>query len=231
MSAAAGRFGAVMTQLGQWRRMAVAGLAALFFASACGQDGADLTTTAPTATSTGHSGLAPSSTFRPLGGPRAPSASACTRAAGYWQDHPAAWWHRELQMGVTTYSKEEQLGILEPIGGRQRPGRAGPAADRRAPEHRRRCAGHGPGRDRSSRPTCLIGPQVIPPARRRLAARRRHRDRRRDAGRVQRGPHRPRRLLVDHRRARVCTRLWRASMTAAGRKASGPWSSTSSCCA
>lgn len=112
MSAEAGRFGAVMTQLGQWRRMAVTGLAALFFASACGQDGADLTARAPAA-STVNSGLAPSSTFRPLGGPRAPSASACTRAAGYWQDHPAAWWHRELQMGLTTYSKEEQLGILE----------------------------------------------------------------------------------------------------------------------
>jgi hypothetical protein len=92
--------------------MAVAGLAALFFASACGQDGADLTAAAPAA-ATVNSGLAPSSTFRPLGGPRAPSSSACTRAAGYWQDHPAAWWHRELQMGLTTYSKEEQLGILE----------------------------------------------------------------------------------------------------------------------
>jgi hypothetical protein len=113
MNAEAGKFGAVMTQPGQWRRMAVAGLAALFFASACGQDGADLTTRAPTATATVNSGLAPSSTFRPLGGPRAPSGSACTRAAGYWQDHPAAWWHRELQMGLTTYSKEEQLGILE----------------------------------------------------------------------------------------------------------------------
>jgi hypothetical protein len=116
MSGASGRFGAV---LGQWRQMAVAGLAALFFASACGQqgpldDGADLTAApAPTATAPATSGLAPSATFRPLGGSRAASPSACTRAAGYWQDHPAAWWHRELQMGLTTYSKEEQLGILQ----------------------------------------------------------------------------------------------------------------------
>jgi hypothetical protein len=112
MSGASGRFGAV---LGRWRLMAVAGLAALFFASACGQgDGADLAAApAPTATAPSASGLAPSATFRPLGGARAASASACTRAAGYWQDHPAAWWHRELQMGLTTYSKEEQLGILE----------------------------------------------------------------------------------------------------------------------
>lgn len=109
MTGAAGRFGAV---LGQWRRMAVAGLAALFFASACGQDGADPAAPAPLAT-TGNAGLSPSPSFRPLGGPRASSASACTRTVSYWQDHPAAWWHRELQMGSTTYSKEEQLGILQ----------------------------------------------------------------------------------------------------------------------
>ncbi len=118
MSGIVGRFGA---RLGQWRRMALTGLAAMFFASGCGQlaelddDGRD-PATAPSASaaavSTG-SGLAPTSTFRPLGGGRARSGSACTRPANYWHSHPASWWHRELQMGSTTYSKEEQLGILE----------------------------------------------------------------------------------------------------------------------
>jgi hypothetical protein len=117
MNGIVGRFGA---RLGQWRRMALMGLAAMFFASGCGQlaeldgDGRDLATAPPAsaAVSTG-SGLAPTSTFRPLGGGRAPSTSDCTRPANYWHSHPASWWHRELQMGSTTYSKEEQLGILE----------------------------------------------------------------------------------------------------------------------
>jgi hypothetical protein len=112
MTAGSSRFGA---RLGHWGRMAVAGLAAMFFASACGQDAADLVpapsamATAPSASSSFSSG----SNFRPLGGPRAPATSGCTRPADYWQGHPAAWWHRELQMGATTYSKEEQLGILD----------------------------------------------------------------------------------------------------------------------
>ena len=110
MSAGSSRFGA---RLGHWGRMAVAGLAAMFFASACGQDAADLVPAAVTTAPASSSSVTWGSNFRPLSGARAPAATGCTRPADYWQNHPAAWWHRELQMGSTTYSKEEQLGILE----------------------------------------------------------------------------------------------------------------------
>jgi hypothetical protein len=91
------------------------GLAALWFGAGCGAERLDSPPPAAAAsppvaaTSGGSSG----SIFRPLGDGRGAVANACTRTASYWQQHPTAWWHRELQMGQTTYSKEEQLGILE----------------------------------------------------------------------------------------------------------------------
>jgi hypothetical protein len=112
MRAVAGSFRVWLTRGG---RLALAGLAALFFTSGCGQgaDGQDLGAALPTAPEAAPGVLlTPTSSFRPLGSDRQSIASACTHPAEYWQGHPAAWWHRELQMGATTYSKEEQLGIL-----------------------------------------------------------------------------------------------------------------------
>jgi hypothetical protein len=54
--------------------------------------------------------------FRPISEPAPSVLGACTMDLAYWKTHPGSWRHRELQMGQITYSKEEQLSILEQPG-------------------------------------------------------------------------------------------------------------------
>jgi hypothetical protein len=227
MSGAVGWFG---TRPGQWRRMVLTGLAAVFFASGCGQlaelddDGRDLTTAPSPRAAAVVDRLRPGapSSFHPLGGGRPPSTSACTRPASYWYSHPASWWHRELQMGATTYSKEEQLGILERaatdnglvgVGQQLIAARLNIAAGVAPTAWRRSRPGRRPDRaaDHSS-------------ARRRLASAHGHRRDRCRAGRVQRGPTPGPAPAAEPRFLVFVT-----SRCSSG-KPSARWSSTSSCC-